>query len=339
VARERLIVPIFIPHEGCPYRCVFCDQGSITGERRRADREVVESALSAYLQSQPSHSLPPRREAAFYGGSFTGLDKERQRHLLSLISPWMRTGMIHSIRVSTHPLFVDQERLALLKEYGVETVELGIQSTNAEVLRSSGRTCSWEEIDRAVASVKESGLRLGMQLMSGLPGDCEKTFQTSVEDVIAFAPDFVRMYPALVLRRTELYKMFTDGLYVPWDLERTVTNLAQAVRKFRRAGITVIRMGLPDEPALKKSYVAGPHHPSLGYLVESRLCLEALMEKLRGLCPLPLKVAFAVPDRFISNYVGHRKDNVKILRSMFGLDELSFRPVKGLLLDAEPAIL
>ncbi|MFQ5444033.1 MAG: radical SAM protein, partial [Nitrospinales bacterium] len=150
MARQWLIAPIFIPHEGCPYRCVFCNQKEISGSKRHADRENVERELNTYLKGIPLNRLPKHREVAFYGGSFTGLPADRQEYLLSLVQPWIDEGFIHSIRLSTHPLFIDENRLALLKKYRVKTIELGIQSTDPEVLRVSRRECRMETIRNAV---------------------------------------------------------------------------------------------------------------------------------------------------------------------------------------------
>ena len=220
MAHDRLIAAMFIPHEGCPYRCVFCNQKDITGSHRLADHDHVEQTLKTYLRS--GTPLPVYREAAFYGGSFTGLPIYRQEYLLNLIQPWIDSGEIHAVRVSTHPLFIDSERLALLKNYHVETVEMGIQSTDANVLKLTGRECSLNEMENAVTLIRKNGFRLGLQLMSGLPGDDQYSFQKSVDDVIRWRPDFVRLYPTVVIKRTPLYQMYLEDRFVPWSLEPTI---------------------------------------------------------------------------------------------------------------------
>ncbi|KMP12560.1 hypothetical protein UZ36_00390 [Candidatus Nitromaritima sp. SCGC AAA799-C22] len=319
---KLLIVPIFISHEGCPYRCVFCNQSDITGSKHRADKIWVERILKDYLSSSVRSNRFDRREVAFYGGSFTGLLPARQENLLSLIQPWIERGQVDAIRVSTHPLFVDRDKLERLKVYRVKTVELGVQSTDPEVLALSGRPCSRGELERAVSLVREPGFKMGLQLMSGLPGDNEKRFARSVKDVIALQPDFVRIYPALVLRHTSLNSMYREGRYVPWTLERTVDALTGALKSFDRAGIPVIRMGLQQDRSLMENFVAGPFHPSLRYLVDCRIGLEDMIRKIHALDRLPKRISFRVPMKSISIYTGNHRENLSRLKERFGFEEV-----------------
>jgi len=326
MARQRLIVPIFIPHQGCPYICVFCNQTEITGADRSADKERVEGAVQTFLGSRPREEWPPCREVAFYGGTFTGLPLWRQRFLLSLVQPWVDRGEIHSIRLSTHSLFVDTERLNLLKEFPVDTVELGIQSTDAKVLRLSGREGGMDSVPAAVDLLRTYGFKLGLQLMLGLPGDTEETFRISVDDTLRLKPDFVRIYPALVIRNTALHDLYQEGSFVPWDLERTLESLKTAVLKFDRAGIPVIRIGLHPEPSLLDNFVAGPFHPSIRYLVNSRICRDEMVNLVERRREFSDAMVFKVPSHRISDYIGYRKENVKFLKEKFHFKEVAFRP-------------
>ena len=210
-----MIVPIFIPHQGCPYRCVFCNQNEISGAEREEDQARLNSAFNTYLKSQPLENLPPIREAAFYGGTFTALPVQRQEFLLSSVQVWVEQGYIQSLRLSTHPGAVNRPVLALLDQYSVETIELGVQSTDPEVLRRSGRGDTPESLERSVHLIRSKGYQLGLQLMLGLPGDSEEIFQQSVGDTLRFKPDFVRIYPALVVRGTALHEMYNRGDYTP----------------------------------------------------------------------------------------------------------------------------
>lgn len=325
-----LIAPIFIPHEGCPYRCVFCNQTEITGTHRQADRDRVEKTLHTYLRSQPQGKLPAIREAAFYGGSFTGLSIERQEYLLSLIQPWIDSGEIDSIRVSTHPLFVDAERMDLLKKYRVRTVELGVQSTDPEVLKLSGREYSLEALQSAVGRIRSVGMRLGLQLMLGLPGDTAERFQKSVDDVIGLQPDLVRIYPAVVIKHTPLYEMYLQKKYVPWEMEPTIECLKNAVVRFNQEGIPVARLGLHPDPSFLQNYVAGPHHPALRHLVDSRICLEQMINGMMALEQLPERVVFKVPPRRVSTYTGNKRENIYKLKNLFELDEVRVLAEEGL---------
>jgi histone acetyltransferase (RNA polymerase elongator complex component) len=329
--RQRMIVPIFIPHQGCPYRCVFCNQNEISGTEREEDRARLDNAFNTYLNSRPLDELPPVREAAFYGGTFTALPAQRQEFLLSSVQGWVDQGYIQSLRLSTHPGAVDAEALALLDKYSVETIELGVQSTDPGVLKQSGRGDTPESLGRSIRLIRSMGYQLGLQLMLGLPGDSEEIFQQSVSDTLQFQPDFVRIYPALVVRKTALHEMYKSGEYIPWSLDRTVNALKVAVKRFEGSGIPVIRLGLHPEPSLLANIVDGPHHPALRSLVESRICFDTLSDLLSGEAILPDKVTFKVPLRKVSNYTGHRKENILMLKEKFAIKELVFMQAPDLI--------
>ncbi|MCH8313211.1 MAG: radical SAM protein [Nitrospinae bacterium] len=236
---------------------------------------------------------------------------------------------MNAIRLSTHPLFIDEERLALLKKYDVGTIELGIQSTDPNVLELSGRPCPWEVVQSAVDLIRKNGFRLGLQLMPGLPGDTDQTFARSVDDVLYLEPDFVRLYPTLVVRHTQLFQMYQEGKYTPWSLERTVDNLKTAVKKFRAKNIPVIRLGLHPDPSLLKNYVDGPYHPSLRYLVDCRIGLDEMIDGIQGQKIINEQVKFKVPSKRISVYIGHKRENIQKLKTMFRLEDVILQPEKN----------
>ena len=327
--KTHMILPVFISHQGCPYRCVFCNQTDITGSQGRADEKKLLETLATYLGDKPLDQLPPNREVAFYGGSFTGLPAERQENLLKQVQPWVQEGLVNAIRLSTHPLFIDEERLALLKKYDVGTIELGIQSTDLNVLELSGRPCPWEVVQSAVDLIRKNGFRLGLQLMPGLPGDTDQTFARSVDDVLYLEPDFVRLYPTLVVRHTQLFEMYQEGKYTPWSLECTVDNLTTAVKKFRAKNIPVIRLGLHPDPSLLKNYVDGPYHPSLRYLVDCRIGLDEMIDDIQGQKIINEQVKFKVPSKRISVYIGHKRENIQKLKTMFRLEDVILQPEKN----------
>ena len=153
----------------------------------------------------------------FTAVAYGSADREKES-LLEQVQPWVQKGLVNAIRLSTHPLFIDPDRLALLKKFNVKTIELGIQSTDAQVLELSGRPCSWETMESAAALIKSNGFRLGLQLMPGLPGDTNQTFQKSVDDTVNWNPNFVRLYPTLVIRNTQLFQMYREGKFIPWSL-------------------------------------------------------------------------------------------------------------------------
>ncbi len=330
MALNRLIIPIFIPHQGCPYRCSFCDQKNISGVKAKADKELVKSTITQYLKSSELSALSTTCEVAFYGGSFTGLTLERQSSLLSNVQPWIKEGRIQSIRVSTHPLFIDKERLQNLAKFGVNTVELGIQSTDQNVLTLSGRECSWEAMDTSVKQIREYGFSLGLQMMSGLPGDNENTFRKTVDDILSWRPDFVRIYPTLVIKNTEIHEMYLREEFFPWSLEETIVALKEAVLKFRIRNIPIIRLGLHAEPSMLQNLVAGPYHPSIKYLIDCRIGFEQLSEIVRKLPVSSKTVYFQVPQKKLSIYKGHKLENIQKLKELFNLNVVTVKPLEGL---------
>ncbi len=327
---NRLIIPIFIPHQGCPYRCSFCDQKNISGAKTKVDKELVESTIDQYLKSSELNTSSKICEVAFYGGSFTGLPLERQSSLLSCVQPFLKEGAIQNIRLSTHPLFVDETILRNLLSFGVSTIELGIQSTDQNVLKLSGRECSWSAMDEAVKQVRKFGFNLGLQMMSGLPGDTEETFAQTVEDVLNWNPDFTRIYPTLVIKNTEIHEMYLRKAFTPWSLEKTIDSLKEAVLKFRSRNIPIIRLGLHSEPSMLENFVAGPYHPSIKYLIDCRIGFDELSAIASDLPKSQKSICFQVPIKKLSVYKGHKLENVQKLKEAFNLNEVKINPLEGL---------
>ena len=322
--KKQLVIPVFVPHEGCPYRCSFCNQEKITGAEKKSDRKMLRETLRTHFREVDETPLTVKRELAFYGGSFTGIPVERQEYLLSSVQPWIISGEIQSLRVSTHALFIDNSRLSMLRQYHVKTLELGIQSTDCEVLKLVGRECPFNVVQSAVNTIRTMKFQLGLQLMPGLPGDSEQKFLKSVMDVIELKPDFVRIYPTLVVKNTALYDMYRKGIYVPWDLERMIEAVKEAMIKFNQAGIKVIRAGLHPDSSLMNNFVDGPFHPSFRYLVDSRIARERMIDKIRSLEQVPSSITFKVPAKKISQFLGHKKENVAVLKNTFGMNSINF---------------
>ena len=325
--RNQLIIPVFIPHEGCPYRCAFCNQSKITGVNQQSDEIIVRQTIQSYLDGLDSNGLPEKREVAFYGGSFTGLPEERQKRLLQAVEPSIHSGEVHSIRVSTHSLLVNSQNISLLKENNVKTVELGIQSTNDRVLQAVGRPCDFDTVTSAVDSIRKDGLRLGLQLMPGLPEDDENIFMKSVQDVIGLMPNFVRIYPTLVIKNTELYEMYKLGKYLPWKLNRMVRLVKDALIAFQKENIPVIRVGLHADPSMLKNFVDGPYHPAFRYLVDSLIAREKMFNLIDQLQEIPEALTFKVPSRQVSLYLGHKKDNIQAIQNMYGINNIFIQQI------------
>jgi histone acetyltransferase (RNA polymerase elongator complex component) len=266
-----LIVPIFIPNQGCPHRCIFCEQERITSQvGQTVDGKHVKKILDKSIRINDFNRLA-NPEIAFFGGTFTRLPTGRIRELLEAVNPYIQKGLFHSIRVSTRPDALDEERLELMKSYGVLTVELGAQSMDNKVLSLSKRGHTAEDTVNAVKALRKKGFRVGIQLMPGLPGDSEKKMRSTVTEVIKLQPDMVRLYPTLVIQGTELARLYSEGRYRPMPLEKAVDVCIESCIRLEAKDIPVIRIGLMSSPSLleKGQIVAGPWHPAFGFLVRS----------------------------------------------------------------------
>lgn len=313
---RRRIVPVFVPHLGCPNQCVFCDQRTITGRPVPADPEMVREALRS------AQAVTAWAELAFYGGSFTAIPREEQEALLKAAVPFREKGFLTSVRVSTRPDCVDEETIELLSAYGVETVELGAQSMSDRVLRASGRGHSAADTVRACGLLHERGMQVILQMMTGLPGSDPGEDLCTAEKLAALAPEGVRIYPTLVLRGTALAALWEKGSYRAQTPEEAVSVCAPILRLFREKGIPVLRLGLHPSRELEEKLLAGPYHPALGELVRSRLYRDEAERLLSGMDPVPESVTLLVDPKSVSRMTGQGRENLLWLRERFGLREI-----------------
>lgn len=303
---KKLIVPVFIPHRGCPHRCVFCNQNSITGNTSAPSPDEVRRYLGHHLGPGTPHAV-----IAFYGGSFTNLPTGEQQGYLSVAGEFIGRGLACGIRLSTRPDCVDERVVSFLKANFVGTVELGVQSMDDGVLTASRRGHTAADSVKVAGHVKSAGLELGMQIMNGLPGDTRDKFMHTVEQVISLRPDFVRIYPALVVKGAPLEAVWKSGGYAPLRLDEAVEQCAGASVRFRKAGIRVVRMGLQPGRELEDALLAGPYHPAFGHLVESRLAYDRMSLALEG--SSAGNVEFLVNPSELSVYKGIKSENVEKL--------------------------
>ena len=235
-------IPIFVPHRGCPFDCVFCNQKRITGTQKEVTADDVHNIIGEYLKTLPSKNR--RIEAAFFGGSFTGIPINEQSELLAAANEYLKKGDIDGIRLSTRPDYIDKEILDNLLKYGVTTIELGVQSMDDSVLKSSNRGHTREDVINAVKLIKEYPFTLGLQMMTGLPGDTDEKSLYTADEIIKLKPDIVRIYPTLTIKDTFLEKMYLTGKYKPQSVDEAVNLAKQLLLKFEKNNITVIRVGL-----------------------------------------------------------------------------------------------
>ncbi|MBP1918544.1 elongator complex protein 3 [Youngiibacter multivorans] len=277
--RRHVIIPIFIPHVGCPHDCVFCNQAKITGVLRdeydSIDAEYVRRIVRDYLETIDRDNTT--LEVSFFGGTFTAIDIRKQRELLSVTKELKETGIIDKIRLSTRPDYINLFILSHLKEYLVDIIELGVQSLSEDVLEASKRGYSPKAVEDASNMIRSFGFTLGHQLMTGLPLDTEDKDLFSVRESIRMKPDIARIYPALVIRDTEMADLYLAGSYEPYSLDRAVAITSKMLSEYEKAGVNVIRVGLQptDEIAPGRDVLAGPYHPAIRELCESyTMCLK-----------------------------------------------------------------
>lgn len=313
------IVPIFVPFAGCPHRCVFCEQETITSTPRGPITGKDVSRILNEAVGSKNFRRHRNREVAFYGGTFTGLPLSQMRNLLAAVSSYGKQGLFQGVRVSTRPDAVDERRLDLLAHYGVRTVELGAQSMDDEVLSLSQRGHTAQDTAKAVEVLKRKNFEVGIQLMPGLPGDSPERFQRTIDQVIGLAPSVVRLYPALVIRGTILASWYRAGKYEPPSLEEAVNACVESTLRLEEADISVIRIGLMSSPDLlaEGRIVAGPWHPSFGFLVRCGMYHKAIDPQL----PAPgefERIRLRVPPRKIPLVRGFRNEGLALIQAKTG---------------------
>ncbi|HIU63517.1 MAG TPA: radical SAM protein [Candidatus Avacidaminococcus intestinavium] len=303
----KKVVPIFIPHAGCPHLCVFCNQKKISGQKEVSLR-AVELQIIRYLKwIKPSLS----NEIAFYGGSFTALPLGLQTSLLMIGAKYIKNGYAGSIRISTRPDYIDEKIANFLKENHVRVIELGVQSLDDTVLANAERGHTAQQAIDAVNLLKREGFKVGMQLMVGLEDQSFESIIETVKITVALQPDIARIYPVLVIRDTALADKFTKGLYKPLSLEEAVRQAHYINEKLTKAEINVIRIGLQADTELcaEGNIIAGPFHPSFGELVKSFAYREMIAKQLLAVKETKQAICILCPPKILSQVKGLKKCN------------------------------
>ncbi len=322
--KHQYIIPIFVPHLGCPNDCIFCNQKSISGQKKNMTKEQAKNIIDNYLKNlNDSDALI---EIAFFGGSFTAINENLQNELLELAYTYVKEGKVESIRISTRPDCIDKNILKRLKKYKVKTIELGVQSANDFVLKRANRGHTFEDVKKASKLIRWYGFRLGHQMMVGLPESTRQDEINTAKALIKLKPKMVRIYPVLVVKNTKLEKEFENGIYKALPLPQAVETCKQLVRMFSDKNIDIIRVGLQNtdeisDPSSEKSeVVAGPYHPAFRQLVESGLWYDAIVEKIKKLNVKVKEVQVTVNPLDVNNVIGHKKDNVLKLKEFYDVD-------------------
>ena len=321
---KEYVIPVFVPHLGCPNDCVFCNQKSISGQKKNITKDDAKKIIDSFLENIKDKDA--KKEIAFFGGSFTGIDENIQEELLQVAYEYIQNGKVDSIRISTRPDYINKDILKRLKKYKVKTIELGVQSSNDYILGRSNRGHTFKDVVKASKLIRWYGFNLGHQMMVGLPESTRIDDINTAKALIKLKPKMVRIYPVLVIKGTKLEKEYNEGIYEPLSVVQAVEICKQLVRMFTDKKIEVIRVGLQNtdeicQPGSKNSeVVAGPFHPAFGQLVESSMWYDAIVEKIKKLNVKVKEVEVTVNPIDINNVIGHKRENAIKLKDTYEVD-------------------
>lgn len=312
--KTHAIIPIFIPHNGCPNDCVFCNQKTITARQKPPKKDDIIEIIERNLKTILNRKIETV-EVAFFGGSFTGISLEEQSNYLSIAKHYKDLGKIHKIHLSTRPDYINDEILSNLKKYSVDIIELGVQSFDDDVLKLSGRGHNSRVVYTSSKMIQDYGFELGLQLMIGLPGDTYEKDIYSAREAVKIGPSIARLYPTIVIQETELYSMYQKGLYQPLTTEAALFRTKEMYVILKEAGIHVIRIGLKSTDYIdeKGQVTGGTYHPAFRQLVESEIAKEKLefqlIEYIKNCEATTNKVTFVSNGKYFSNMIGNNKSN------------------------------
>lgn len=327
--KKEYIIPIFVPHLGCPQDCTFCNQKKISGQTKMTTAKDVKETIQYYLNN--FKHTDRYIEVAFFGGSFTGIDEKKQDELLAAANEFIKAKKVNSIRISTRPDYITKDILKRIKKYGVRTIELGVQSSNDYILSKSRRGHTFEDVKKASKLIRRYGFILGHQMMVGLPESTRKDEIQTAKDLIRLKPKIVRIYPVLVVKGTRLEQDYLDGEFVPLTVQQAVETSKDILNMFNEKKIQVIRIGLQNtneitDPSNSESQVvAGPYHPAFRQLVESEVWYDKITEKIKTINSKVKNVQLEVNPQDINNAVGHKKANIERINEIYEIN-LTIKP-------------
>lgn len=309
---RHINVALFVPHNGCPNQCSFCNQRAISGHRNQVEPSDVDKAVQIALENPESKG----GEIAFFGGSFTAIERETMVSLLSAAYRYVKNGSFKGIRISTRPDAVDEEICEILKTYGVTAVELGAQSLDDRVLMLNKRGHTADDIAKATKLLQKNGFETGLQMMTGLYGSTDEDSIETARKIIGLNPDTVRIYPTVVLENTELCELYRKGEYHPQGVEEAAELCAELLQMFEEAGIKVIRTGLHSGGDVEGEFVAGAYHPAFKEICESKIYLRKVTELIRENKIPEGKIEIRVSPKAVSQMTGQKKANIEALKKL-----------------------
>ena len=304
---KQYTIPIFIPHKGCPNSCIFCNQKKISGQIKNVDLSDVDNIIKTYLSYYKDQSK--KIEIAFFGGSFTGIDINLQIDYLKVAKKYIDNGEVNSIRLSTRPDYISEEILEMLKKYGVDTIELGVQSMDDKILSIAKRGHTSQDVIRASKLIKKYNIRLGHQIMIGLPNSIMETEIYTIRECIKLKPAQLRIYPVYVIEDSELYDMYNSREYTPLSIAEAVKRCVAVVKECQSEDVAIIRLGLQStsEITSSNSNIFGPVCDNFAEYVISAIIREHIEKYLKK--DQNEDIIVHVPRKYVSVTVGPKKIN------------------------------
>lgn len=304
---KQYTIPIFIPHKGCPNSCIFCNQKKISGQIKNVDLSDVDNIIKTYLSYYKD--LSKKIEIAFFGGSFTGIDINLQIDYLKVAKKYIDNGEVNSIRLSTRPDYISEEILVMLKEYGVDTIELGVQSMDDKILSIAKRGHTSQDVIRASKLIKKYNIRLGHQIMIGLPNSIMETEIYTIRECLKLKPTQLRIYPVYVIEDSELYDMYNSREYTPLSIAEAVKRCVAVVKECQSENVAIIRLGLQStsEITSSNSNIFGPVCDNFAEYVISAIIREHIEKYLKK--DQNEDIIVHVPRKYVSVTVGPKKIN------------------------------
>ncbi len=321
----KKIIAIFLPHQGCPHRCVFCSQPNITGvsDHTLLTAQEVCQQIDRALAEPKSREKGATFDVAFYGGTFTGLPLPVQQELLRAAQAYVDRDEVEGIRISTHPAMIDDGVIALLSKFSVTVVEIGVQSFDDEVLQLARRGHTAEQAECAIRQLQAAGMQVSVHLMIGLPGDTPEKSIASAQKTIELRPASVRLHPTLVIRSTALADWYRKGTYAALSLAEAISTCKTMLALFYEHRIPVVRIGLQPTESLEETLLAGPYHPAMRQMVESALFFDQMIAWCEAHPPESSRIEFAVSPQDLSTARGQRNENIRKLQLRFSLEQVN----------------
>lgn len=311
----KINISFFIPHVGCPHKCSFCNQNSITGQSKIPHSEDIKSTLTKAM-NEIDKTDRENTEIAFFGGSFTAINREYMLELLSSAQPFIGEGKFAGIRVSTRPDYIDKDILTLLKDNHVTTIELGCQSMNDTVLSANERGHTRQDVINASRLIKEFGFRLGLQMMVGLYKSTPEIDMYTANEIVKLLPDEARIYPVVIMENTRLGDLLKSDEYVPFSFDCAVELSARILSLFEENGISVIKLGLHASEVVEKECIGGFYHPAFRELCESEIYKKEICKMLEGCGRKVKKAVISVKPELLSRVIGQKRSNIEYFKSM-----------------------